>query len=770
MEHSLDTATASGAPTVAPPQRSARADAEDVRILRATIDLAPVGIGLFDNGGRFLRVNAQLCATLGYAREDLIARTFQEITFPDDVAASLALSARLLANAIPSYRHERRIVRSDGSVMWARVSVSAVRTAGGDADLFVGIIEDVSEQRSSEEARRDAEARLRVALDASRTGTFRWHPETRALDWDENLERLFGVPSPATSSADLMARVHPDDWPHIAEAWWLCVAEGTELDEEFRVVWPDGSTHWLRHRGRLVTGADGTPVFLAGACTDVTEHRRVEDELRAQEERFRTLANTIPQLAWMTDASGSIHWYNQRWFDYTGATLEEVQGWGWRKFHHPDHVDRVVERIRRSFATGEPWEDTFPLRGRDGQYRWFLSRALPIRDRDGSIVGWFGTNTDITQRLEAEQAVRATESKLRRVAESGLIGIFYWTLDGSIPDANDEFCRMLGFSRDDLRAGALNWRTLTPVEWQSVGISKEAELAARGVVTPWEKEFYAKDGHRVPVLVGSALLEGQSDRGVAVCLDISLQKEAEAERERALTLERAARGEAERAIRLRDEVLGIVAHDLRNPVHTITMSASTILEIPLPEDQRVRQLEVIRRTAKGMHHLISDLLDVTLIESGTFAIERAPVDMGGLMGELIERFAPQAHDRSITLSGDVAADLPTVSGDHGRLVQVLSNLLDNALKFTPAGRRVALRGRVVDEQVRVSVEDSGQGIAPESLPHIFDRFWQADRASRAGAGLGLAIARGIVAAHGGDITVESTVGRGTTFHLTLPRT
>jgi PAS domain S-box-containing protein len=139
---------------------------------------------------------------------------------------------------------------------------------------------------------------------------------------------------------------------------------------------------------------------------------RAEVEMR--EEHFHTLANSIPQLAWMADASGYIFWYNRRWYDYTGTTLEEMEGWGWQKVHHPEEVGRVVEPIRHAFATGEPWEDTFPLRSKEGEYRWFLSRALPIQDDEGRVVRWFGTNTDITEQRKLEQELRHAREELER--------------------------------------------------------------------------------------------------------------------------------------------------------------------------------------------------------------------------------------------------------------------------------------------------------------------------------------------------------------------
>ncbi|HEX2114945.1 MAG TPA: PAS domain S-box protein [Alphaproteobacteria bacterium] len=148
---------------------------------------------------------------------------------------------------------------------------------------------------------------------------------------------------------------------------------------------------------------DGRALTLS-AVVDITKRKQDEAALAESEARFRAMADNIPQLAWMARPDGFIFWYNKRWYDYTGATLAEMEGWGWRKVHHPDHVDRVVEGMQRSWDTGEPWEDTFPMRGADGQYGWFLSRALPIRDADGKVVLWFGTNTDITdQRMNEER-------------------------------------------------------------------------------------------------------------------------------------------------------------------------------------------------------------------------------------------------------------------------------------------------------------------------------------------------------------------------------
>ncbi|HEX6175713.1 MAG TPA: ATP-binding protein, partial [Candidatus Binatia bacterium] len=394
-------------------------------------------------------------------------------------------------------------------------------------------------------------------------------------------------------------------------------------------------------------------IELSGAAE---ARRRAEEELRAQEARFRTLVNAIPQLAWMADRTGAAYWFNDRWYDYTGTSFEEAQGWGWRKAHHPDHLQRVVESLRRSFEAGDDWEETHPLRGKDGTYRWFLSRALPIRGEDGSITNWLGTNTDITD-----------------------------------------------------------------------------------------------------------------------------QKNAEAERERALALEQQLRSQAERATRARDEVMAIVVHDLRNPMNTILTSATIIgysldkqadkaidISNPALSADIKTCVEAIQSSVKTMDRLICDLLDVARMEAGSFSIQPSHVDIGALLEESLKLCESQAWAKKITVTADIPTGLPAVNGDRDRLDQVLSNLLGNAFKFTPEGGRVMVRARKVDDSVQITVEDSGPGIPAADLPRIFDRYWRGDRASRDGAGLGLAICKGIVDAHGGNIWVESTVGRGTTFRFTVP--
>jgi signal transduction histidine kinase len=227
---------------------------------------------------------------------------------------------------------------------------------------------------------------------------------------------------------------------------------------------------------------------------------------------------------------------------------------------------------------------------------------------------------------------------------------------------------------------------------------------------------------------------------------------------------------ARRATRARDDMLGVVSHDLRNPIHSVFMSSSFLLDVIPAEgrDMERKQLAIIRRAAERANRLIQDLLDITHIESGRLSLHREPHKAASIAGEAVELASIVAADQKISLvRGEMDAEV-RVNADRDRVLQALGNLIGNALKFTPAGGSVTVSVDVEGGEVRFSVADTGTGIAPEQVEHLFDRYWQANTADRRGVGLGLSIVKGIADAHGGRVQVKSELGRGTTFTLVLP--
>ena len=267
----------------------------------------------------------------------------------------------------------------------------------------------------------------------------------------------------------------------------------------------------------------------------------------------------------------------------------------------------------------------------------------------------------------------------------------------------------------------------------------------------------------------AAIVRVSTEEGMifaVVMRDVTEQRQTEALVQRALA-------NSENAVRDRDDLLGLVSHDLRNPVNAVKMLASALLRIPsdagatkLPPSA-AEHASVMLQAATQMDTLIQDLLDVTRLERGQLRISRRPEAIGALMATTADLLAPLAADRGVTLETELEAGLPMVYIDPDRIAQVLSNLVGNAVKFTPPGGHVKLRALRQPGGILVIVQDTGVGIAADDLPFVFDRFWQSQRTDRSGAGLGLAIAHGIVRAHGGTLTMQSEVGVGTSAVLSL---
>ena len=399
---------------------------------------------------------------------------------------------------------------------------------------------------------------------------------------------------------------------------------------------------WEIHRLTLPDGQLGIVCYF----NDIEEHIHAQEALRRSEQELRVLADSIPQLAWMADPDGNIFWYNRGWYEYTGTTLEEMEGWGWQKVHDPKILPLVVERWKASIEGRQPFDMEFPLRGRDGVFQWFLTRVNPVLDAKGSVVRWFGTNTNV-------------------------------------------------------------------------------------------------------------------DR----------VKRAEADRERLLESEKNARERAEHETQMKDEFLATVSHELRTPLNAILGWATILREARNPEDVR-EGVMVIERNARAQAEIIEDLLDMNRIISGKVRLDVQRVDLVSIIESAIESVKPMALARQIRVTSVLDPLVGRISADPGRLQQVLWNLLTNAVKFTPKGGRVHVALGRVNSHLEISVSDTGEGISAEFLPHVFDRFRQADASStrrHRGLGLGLAIVKNLVELHGGTVSVESAgLNEGATFYLCLP--
>ncbi|MCY0994065.1 PAS domain-containing sensor histidine kinase [Nannocystis sp. ILAH1] len=428
-----------------------------------------------------------------------------------------------------------------------------------------------------------------------------------------------------------------------------------------------------------------------------------------------------------------------------------------------DAADALRSQERAATRTRE-----FVSSRKDGTTLW-VAASLSVRHSDeGQPVGFVAVHRDVTDRKQAEAKLRASEARMRALVDASPLGIDIMDLAGHPVFYNPKCVELHGLDLAD--AHDRGWTEAIHPDDRARVVSSWYEAAEARQAWFQTYRFLHRDGRVVWVSGRAApmFVDGVPVGYAGTLEDITPLKQAEADRERLLDAERELRVQAERATRQRDETLAVVAHDLRNFISTILLGVARLERPGLSEEDRARRVAVIKRSAEATEYLIRDLLDASRIESGTLAIERSRVDFAALFRGVVELMQPRAAELGIVLDYEVAEDSLEVSGDRSRLMQVLLNLLDNALKFTPPPGRVSLQARRSGGEVEIAVEDSGRGIDAEALPHVFDRYWQAKRASRAGAGLGLTIAKGIVEAHGGRIWVESAPGRGTVFRFTIP--
>ncbi|MCJ2026160.1 response regulator [Methylobacterium sp. J-067] len=485
---------------------------------------------------------------------------------------------------------------------------------------------------------------------------------------------------------------------------------------------------------------------------------------------FRNLADALPQLAWIARADGHIVWYNARWYDYTGTTFDAMQGWGWRNIHHPDHIAAVEVRYRLSVEAGVPWEDTFPLKGADGEYRWFLSQAMPHRAPDGTILRWYGTNTDISRRRVTEERLRHSEERFRALVDASAAVIWNTNAEGELLPPQPRWGAYTGQTEE----GYQGWGWIDAVHPDDRG--EIAEAWARSVE---ERVPYAvthrllrhdgvwrdMEARGVPVFA----TDGSLREWVGTHTDITARKEAEAEAERA-------RQAAEAANRAKSQFIANMSHELRTPLSAV-IGYSEMLGEELEDIGQAALLPDLRKIESAARHLLSlinDVLDISKIEAGrvtasaeTFTVADLLQDVTDATGSLVEKKA----NRFVL---DAGPDLGAMHQDQTKIRQCLLNLVGNAAKFTENGT-ITLTARRHREDgadwLSFAVSDTGIGLTKEQMGKLFQRFVQADDSTTrqfGGTGLGLAITRAFCITMGGEIGVESQPGRGATFTMRLP--
>lgn len=510
----------------------------------------------------------------------------------------------------------------------------------------------------------------------------------------------------------------------------------------------------------------GITALVLAAIVD--ERRVTQESLSLKETQLQLVTDTTPILLAQCSRDLRYTFVNRAYADMLGRTPDEIIG------------KPLVEIIgKRALKSITPYIDQV-LSGQSVEYadevefkqigrRNLFAAYLPDRDLKGEVRGWVASINDVTAQKQAERQLRESEVRLKLALAAGQMGAWEWDIDSgeviwssTLEEMHGLPVGSFGGTVDDFK------RDIHPEDQATVENGIRQVLESRSQYHAVYR-FIRTDGSlRWAEAFGrlSFGADSQPKKLAGVCMDITTRKLVEAR-------ERAARTEAEAANRTKDEFLANLSHELRTPLNAIVGWSSMLRSGQIDEPTAKRAVEIIDRNAKVQSQLIDDILDVSRIVSGKVRLELKPVELAKVVDAAVDSIRPAAQSRSISLHVAVDPKVAPVSGDPARLQQIVWNLLSNAVKFTPAGGQVWIQVARNDSQIEIIVNDTGQGIGADFLPHVFERFRQADGSltrSHKGLGLGLAIVRHLVELHGGNVLAESEgEGKGATFRVILPQ-
>lgn len=559
------------------------------------------------------------------------------------------------------------------------------------------------------------------------------------------------------------------------------------------------------------------PDVLIATANSLIRMRKAEREARESAENFRLLTEVMPQLIWSSTPEGRMTYYNRQWSKFLGPFKKGTLELNWKKILHEEDLDFFIGEWHRSLAARKALEIEvrFKKFGRK-EFQWMLIRSLPLKDRKGEVLSWFGTCTNIHQQKDNENSLRLL-SKMSTMFESSrfvvddIIRNFFQTVLPTFcnlcllfflkEDGTTESFRLRAreskldqFIQIALQNATLTSRKLTPeilTIFESARVQVFRNITTSSLVgiflSPFLEIKELLHIHKNNSLMAVPFSSSRRNKGMVVFINDMDQRQydwkdesfaMELARRLSISLENARLyEEAQTAIKEREKLLMVVSHDLKNPLASMNLNIGLLERgvLPFHTDETIkarhkRAIDSLYKSVQKMKRMIDNILDISKIDQPNRKIEKDTYDLRTSLQDVLDLLASSAEKKNINLNLEMKVANPVISLELSTFERAMINLLENALKFTsPGGNiKVSVEEKEKEGKMLFSVSDTGQGISPEHLPRIFEPFWQAKDTSHLGTGLGLAIVKNIIEAHGGDIWVESTLGKGTIFTFSLP--
>ncbi|MGB9031186.1 MAG: PAS domain S-box protein [Acidobacteriaceae bacterium] len=736
--------------------------------LVAAVEHAADGILITDIAGLIQYVNPAFTAMTGYSKEEAVGQNPRFLKSGRQIPAFYQdLWNTLLSGHV--WHGEITNRRKDGTLYDEEMRIAPVCEPTGAVTGFIAIKHDVTDHRRAELALQESEERFRTMADGTPSILWVTGVAGEVQFVNRAYKEFFATTSEQVRSGGWQALVHADDQPVYVAAFEQAVRDHLPFNGEARVRRADGEWRLLGSRAQPRLSPGGEFLGHVGLSADITDRRRAELALEESEERFRIMADSSPIGIWVTDAQGANRFVNRTYLEFCGVTAKEIEQFGWKRVIHPEDAPTFFDTFERALRDHVPFLAVRRSRRADGEWRWIESQAVPRFSPDGEFLGLTGTSKDITDRKQAEQALKASEEKFRQLAEN--IHEVFWMMNAEgtqVLYVGPAYEPIWGRTCASLYSSPMDWmEAIHPDDREHAHTTFLRQLQGETIdseyriLTPDGQEKWIRD-RAFPVRDPN----GDLIRVAGIAEEITERKRYESDLIRA-------REEADAANRAKSRFLANMSHEIRTPMNGVIGMNQLLLQTKLTPDQR-HYVEVAQDSGRTLLALIDDILDLSKIESGKIVLEKASFDLSHTVEDVIRLLSIQASAKGLCIEARISPRIPRIlRGDAHRLRQVLTNLSANAIKFTDHGA-VTLDARLESlsdghATVRFAVTDTGIGIAQEQIPALFSPFFQADASPTrryGGTGLGLAISKQLVERMGGAIGVDSRTGQGSTFWFT----
>jgi len=748
-------------------QEQARLRASEEKF-RNIFENVGVGIAKLDEVFCFTQVNTTFAKMLGELPEVFEGEAYASLTPQDDRDGDRQMFADL--QAIGFVQRETAFYHSLGRKIWVRLNISKVIPKLPEKPYFLAIIEDITQRKRSEDMNEMLMVRDKSLIVALAEITYDHYLPADILNWEGNYTKILGYSSEeiGMDTHSWLGRVHPEDLESVITEFNRAFQGDRLFDLEYRFLTKNGEYRWMHDRGVLNGEKDGKPERFIGVFRDIGDRKKVEQDLRRSEHRYRQIVETAQEGIWLLDSEAMTTYVNPQMAEMLGYAPEEMVGTSLFAFMDDQAIasaEQEFENRRRGIAT----EHDFCFRHQAGHEVWTIIATNPIHEENGEFLGVLGMVTDITARRLVEQEVIRNRDLKEAVFNESADALFLVDIETLLTfDCNDKAVVMFEAENKESLIG-IEGHTLQRRQFSAAEFAEIAEEIKATSSWSRELEYVTRQGRMFwGNIAAKRITVGDRQMHLVRVTDIDNLKRTEQEL-------RHTNAELERATKLKDEFLANMSHELRTPLNAILGLTEVLTEqtYGLLNEKQQKSLVTIDRNGNHLLALINDVLNLSKIASGQMEFTSNQIEVNSLCRESVSLIRQQAQRKQLDIQLELPKTSPLIEGDELRLRQALINLLGNAIKFTEFGGQVQLKVELkpMQQLIAIHVIDNGIGIDQRDINKLFEPFVQLDSSLTrrfSGTGLGLALVRRIAELHGGSITASGQLGVGSHFSLHLP--